>query len=211
MSVLRSITFHTKISGWILVQKNHLAKLKYFTNLDFPDLRGKSIPKRYLLGGPKNSCFPSPKIWPKISSKKTLDEPVASLETLNNFLTSRWFKVTFSSPSWRSLNHWKGSLNHPKKVTKNCQAQEVWIPQNSQHQKSVAIFIWRNWRLQTWKSNFKKNLRGKMFLFKSTQPIIWWKMQPTSTSCHLHEETLKKFLRDVAFTSPSWSFLESTS
>ena len=28
---------------------------------------------------------------------------------------SRWFKVTFSSPSWRSLNHWKGSLNYPKK------------------------------------------------------------------------------------------------
>ena len=34
---------------------------------------------------------------------------------------ARWFKVTFSSPSWRSLNHLKGSLNHPKKVTKNCQ------------------------------------------------------------------------------------------
>ena len=32
---------------------------------------------------------------------------------------TRWFKVTFSSPSWRSLNHWKGSLNHPKKVTLN--------------------------------------------------------------------------------------------
>ena len=29
----------------------------------------------------------------------------------------RWFFVTFSSPSWRSLNHSKGSLNHPKKVT----------------------------------------------------------------------------------------------
>ena len=28
----------------------------------------------------------------------------------------------FSSPSWRSLNHWKGSLNHPEKVAKNCQA-----------------------------------------------------------------------------------------
>ena len=27
------------------------------------------------------------------------------------------FKVTFSSPSWRSLNHLKGSLNHSKKVT----------------------------------------------------------------------------------------------
>ena len=29
-------------------------------------------------------------------------------------LSSRWFKVTFSSPGWRSLKH-------PKKVTKNCQ------------------------------------------------------------------------------------------
>ena len=28
---------------------------------------------------------------------------------------TRWFKVTFSSPSWRSLSHLKGSLNHPKK------------------------------------------------------------------------------------------------
>ena len=32
---------------------------------------------------------------------------------------TRWFKVTFSSPSWRSLNPLKGSLNHPKKVTLN--------------------------------------------------------------------------------------------
>ena len=29
--------------------------------------------------------------------------------------------MTFSSPSWRSLKPLKGSLNHPKKVTKNCQ------------------------------------------------------------------------------------------
>ena len=29
--------------------------------------------------------------------------------------------MTFSSNSWRSLNPLKGSLNHPKKVTKNCQ------------------------------------------------------------------------------------------
>ncbi len=36
---------------------------------------------------------------------------------------TRWFKVTFSSPSWRSLNHFDGSLNHPKKVTKNCQVE----------------------------------------------------------------------------------------
>ena len=35
--------------------------------------------------------------------------------------SSRWFKVPFSSPSWRSLNPLKGSLNHPKKVTLNHQ------------------------------------------------------------------------------------------
>ena len=34
---------------------------------------------------------------------------------------ARWFKATFSSPSWRSLNPVKGSVNHPKKTTKNCQ------------------------------------------------------------------------------------------
>ena len=32
-----------------------------------------------------------------------------------------WFKVTFWSPSWRSLSPLKGSLNHPKKVTLNHQ------------------------------------------------------------------------------------------
>ncbi len=31
--------------------------------------------------------------------------------------TPRWFKVTSSSPSSRSLSHLKGSLNHSKKVT----------------------------------------------------------------------------------------------
>ena len=31
--------------------------------------------------------------------------------------------MTISSPSWRSLNLSKRSLNHPKKVTKNCQVK----------------------------------------------------------------------------------------
>ncbi len=43
------------------------------------------------------------------------------LSTLRQRPWTRWFKVTFLSPSWRSLNHLKGSLNHPKKATKNCQ------------------------------------------------------------------------------------------
>ena len=33
--------------------------------------------------------------------------------------------VTFSSPGWRSLNPFKGSLKHPKKVTLNHQAWNV--------------------------------------------------------------------------------------
>ena len=30
-------------------------------------------------------------------------------------ITTRWFKVTFLSPSWRSLNLWKGHLTIPKR------------------------------------------------------------------------------------------------
>ena len=58
----------------------------------------KMLPKRYFI---LLSCF-------IIFSKKVS--------------TTRWFKVPFSSPSWRSLNRLKGSLNHPKKVTLNHQA-----------------------------------------------------------------------------------------
>ena len=43
------------------------------------------------------------------------------------YLYTRWFKVTFSSPSWRSLNPLKGSLNHPKKVTLNHQVYNIMI------------------------------------------------------------------------------------
>ena len=39
--------------------------------------------------------------------------------------SSRWLKVPFSSPSWRSLNPLQGSLNHPKKVTLNHQDLEM--------------------------------------------------------------------------------------
>ena len=35
--------------------------------------------------------------------------------------------MTFSSPSWRSLSLSKRLLNHPQKVTKNCQVVGNWI------------------------------------------------------------------------------------
>ena len=41
--------------------------------------------------------------------------------TAKKEIFTRWFKVPFSSPSWRSLNPLKGWLKHPKKVTLNHQ------------------------------------------------------------------------------------------
>ena len=52
----------------------------------------------------------------------------SKLRKSNDLGSTRWFKVTFSSPSWRSLNPFKGSLNHPKKVTLNHQVPFfLWI------------------------------------------------------------------------------------
>ena len=59
---------------------------------------------------------------------------------------TRWFKVPFSSPSWRSLNPLKGSLNHPKKVT-------TWITRN-------AIFFRHLERL------LNEGGRGGLFILK---------------------------------------------
>ena len=53
------------------------------------------------------------------------------MEHLGYVKYTRWFKVTFLSPIWRSLNPFKGSLNHPKKVTKNCQV--LCVPMRSRH------------------------------------------------------------------------------
>ena len=53
-------------------------------------------------------------------ARRQLVEGSASLKSIN----SKWFNATFSSRSWRSPNPLKGSLNHPKKGTKNCQAKE---------------------------------------------------------------------------------------
>ena len=53
---------------------------------------------------------------------------------------TRWFKVTFSSPSWRSLNPLKGSLNHPKKVTLNHQ-----VPTKKIHGPQAVLHSMCHW------------------------------------------------------------------
>ena len=51
--------------------------------------------------------------------------PVAKVFFFKWKLYAKWFKVTFWSPSWRSLNLLKGSLHHPKKVTLNRQVNAI--------------------------------------------------------------------------------------
>ena len=63
-------------------------------------------------------------------------------------LMTRWFKVTFSSPSWRSLNPLKGSLNHPKKVTKTCQEEVLFLKING---PKKVMFENPGWKISRWK------------------------------------------------------------
>ena len=81
--------------GELLPQQLRIKRIKCFCG---------SIPQRKVEVGVHIFAF-LPRFWKEI-------------------LSTRWFKVPFSSPSWRSLNPLKilkGSLNHPKKVTLNHQ------------------------------------------------------------------------------------------
>ena len=87
------------------------------------------FPGLFLVGGPNPSqkyARPIGFIFPK-------EVEVKIQKNLWVATTSRWFKVTFWSPSWRSLNPLKRSLNHPKKVPLNhqasfCSSTILWIP-----------------------------------------------------------------------------------
>ena len=73
---------------------------------------------------------------------KTVDPETGASKTLDKFgqgelLFTRWFKVPFSSPSWRLLNPLKGSLNHPKKVTLNHQVYSLHVVY-----QDVTAFSW---------------------------------------------------------------------
>ena len=79
---------------------------------------------------------------------------------------SRWFKVTFWSPSWRSLSHLKGSLNHPKKVTLNHQVWVVSFCLLDFELDVVCCFL----RF----SHPSKNERGPFAFSKTVMGIGWW-------------------------------------
>ena len=95
-------------------------------------------------------------------------------------ITTRWFKVTFSSPSWRSLNHWKGSLSHPKRVTLNHQAHissVVWS--FLLFEKTVRSF--RSWLLSMAHSSWHHKNHRKLF-WHSWSPKID-RIQKTDPNC----------------------------
>ena len=51
--------------------------------------------------------------------------------------------MTFSSPSWRSFNPLKGSLNHPKKVTKNRQVKGTIFVGVKKLSSNLANQLWQ--------------------------------------------------------------------
>ena len=91
--------------------------------------RGTSHSSQTLFTCPNKSCsllLPSnKKNLLKIKSKKS----------------SRWFKVTFLSPSWRSLSLWKGHLTIPKRArSQNCQA-DIFVHLKWKHIQGRAVHL----------------------------------------------------------------------
>ena len=68
----------------------------------------------------KDKWFSKPSWWCSMLTFRDVYESLFHRKSREQFY-ARWFKVPFSSPSWRSLKPLKGSLNHPKKVTLNHQ------------------------------------------------------------------------------------------
>ena len=97
---------------------NSLAKSLYFTNLDFPEIRGPiSLPKSDLLVRGNRSCDVAI-IWPEIMVWK-LDTCIflQKMSILGFGKKSRvsFFQVTLWSPKWWSLSPWEGHLKLPNR------------------------------------------------------------------------------------------------
>ena len=86
---------------------------------------------------------------------------------------SRWFKVTFWFPSWRSLNLSKWSLNHPQKGTKNCQV--VGIAQNQKLLRQLCQGVFDLYPTSpvpviVWRVPRSRDFAGP----KSNDHQMWW-------------------------------------
>ena len=63
----------------------------------------------------KSAGFFADVFWPKKKNRWCQHDGPNHGGQVGKMSNTRWFKVTFSSPSWRSLNLWKGHLDTPKR------------------------------------------------------------------------------------------------
>ena len=94
--------------------------------------------------------------------------------------------MTFSSPSWRSLNLLKGSLNHPKQVTLNHQVQI--FPQLEKLQNFTQIFLAKG---DFWKQKISRQRDPG----PSKHPSLFWTHQ--GNPCCPETGHLKSKFQDV--------------
>ena len=99
-------------------------------------------------------------------------------------------KVTFLSPSWRSLNLPKGSLNHPKKVTKNCQVHVI----TCIHGKLLVVSTSKKDCFSNQKS-FQKPKKAAVQTYSFNPVRIWPSHQPKCTNICDKSSGLRSKLR----------------
>ena len=111
--------------------------------------------------------------------------------------------MTFLFPSWRSLNHLKRSLNHPKKVTKNCQGHvcfffgfKGWIDFGSifegclkmcMRPKSIVIFGFKPiMNTHCWMTKIDQKIRGfskvEKKIIPNYEPKVDWRVDHVDLS-----------------------------
>ena len=98
---------------------------------------------------------------------------------------SRWFKVPFSSPSWRSLNPLKGSrFHHPKKVTN-------WITRFSRRDRCRLSFLKRPKPLL---ERYQRFLTESLVDVGAPQIFVWNQVFCGHSGCAWMSQEVSKWL-----------------
>ena len=100
----------------------------------------------------------------------------------HGFPRTRWFKVTFLSPSWRSLNLWKGHFNIPKRSLAElprrdlCFARNMisWINVSSSVECGISVFLFPVLPLDFGGRKNNENDQHKTTTRWAQKPVIDW-------------------------------------
>ena len=121
---------------------------------------------------------------------------------LNNSImeSTRWFKVAFLSPSWRSLNLPKGSLNHPQNGHKELPGKRIfsWLtydfPENSYGMEALEKYIDPGFKHCYFGWDLSLNFRGVNISYYH----IPWVVPPPSIFASHHQD-------NFSFGTPAFS------